>query len=66
MENAWAVVHDETSQIVNAVIWDGVSDWSPPPGHSVYRAWPVYIGWLWNNGEQVDPNPPDETTEPLE
>lgn len=55
--NTWAVVNDETNEIVNAVVWDGVKPWSPPPGHSAYQASPVYIGWLWVNGEQVNPNP---------
>ncbi len=58
MDNVWAIVNDESDIIVNSCVWDGVANWSPPPGHSVYRAWPVYIGWLWNNGEQIDPNPP--------
>lgn len=65
MKNTWALVNNETNVIVNAVVWDGVSDWQPPEGHSVYQAWPVHIGWLWVDGQQVDPNPP-ETTETLE
>lgn len=60
MENTWAVVNDETNVIVNAVVWDGVSNWAPPEGHSVYQASPVYIGWYWNNGEQVETPPVGE------
>lgn len=56
--DTWAVVNDETDEIVNAVLWDGIKPWEPPPGHSVYRADPVYIGRLWANGEQVEPTPP--------
>lgn len=68
MDNTWAVVNNETGLIVNAVAWDGVSDWAPPDGHSVHQAWPVHIGWMWVDGEQVDPNPalPDETMEIIE
>jgi len=56
--NTWAVVEDATGLIVNSVVWDGVTPWEPPAGCSVYQASPVYIGWLWVDGEQVDPNPP--------
>lgn len=65
MDNTYAVVNNETGLIVNAVAWDGVSDWAPPAGHTAYRAWPVYIGWLWIDGDQVDPNPapPEEILE---
>lgn len=56
--DTWAVVNDETDEIVNAVKWNGINPWEPPPGHSVYRAYPVYIGRLWANGEQVEPTPP--------
>jgi hypothetical protein len=45
--------------ISNIVEWDGGPQWSPPPGSTAELA-PMRcnIGWTWNNGSPVDPNPP--------
>lgn len=47
--------------VTNLVEWDGGPNWSPPPGTTAALAPEkivVSIGWLWNNGSPVDPNPP--------
>jgi hypothetical protein len=32
-----AVIHAETNIVVNVIVWDGVSKWTPPAGHYVVR-----------------------------
>ncbi len=45
--------------IANLVEWGGGPDWSPPAGSTAELApMSCSIGWLWNNGNPVDPNPP--------
>lgn len=33
----YAVIDSGSLTVVNTVIWDGVSQWSPPSGHFVVR-----------------------------
>lgn len=50
-----------TNIIENLVEWDGGPQWSPPPGTTaelVPDNIAIGIGWTWNNGHPVDPNPP--------
>lgn len=44
--------------IENVVEWDGKSPWKPPEGTTVHRSDAGNIGWRWNDGEPIDPNPP--------
>jgi len=46
--------------IVNLVEWDGVSASSLPTGQTQFPTNGVAcsIGWTWNNGSPVNPNPP--------
>lgn len=55
----YAVVFNNV--IVNLVEWDGATPWVPPsvldqvlPTAGVACG----IGWTWNNGNPVNPNPP--------
>jgi len=48
-EAVWAVIDGDT--VVNTVVWDGVSDWSPPEGtilESLADSPHVGIGWTYN------------------
>lgn len=38
------VVIDETFTITNVIVWDGISNWSPPTDHSVYQSDTAQIG----------------------
>ena len=59
--NGYLIVKDE--QVINTVLWDGVSDWTPPEGTTVELA-PAHvgIGWTRVGGEWVAPEPPPAPT----
>lgn len=59
--NEWLVL--EGNKVVNIVIWDGVSEWSPDYGLDVdlYQDG-VAIGFIKNDDGTFSP-PPDEPTE---
>ena len=57
---------DADGVIINAVMWDGdVTNWQPPPGLTAHKCDdPVYqLGWKWDGGKAVDPNPPPSEPE---
>jgi hypothetical protein len=61
MEQVWAVIDGDT--VVNTVVWDGVSDWTPPEGTvlvSLAEHPHVGIGWDFVDGEFVDNRPVEE------
>jgi len=66
-EAAWAVIDGDT--VVNTVVWDGVSDWTPPEGTILQSLadWPhVGIGWTYNPKATVNKfvdNRPEEPTD---
>jgi hypothetical protein len=55
--SGYLVIKDE--QVINAVVWDGVSDWTPPEGTTVELA-PAHVGIGWTRvaGEWIAPEPP--------
>jgi hypothetical protein len=59
--NGYLVIKDE--QVINTVLWDGVSDWTPPEGTTVELA-PAHvgIGWTRVDGNWVAPEPPPAPT----
>jgi hypothetical protein len=59
--NGYLVIKDE--QVVNTVLWDGVSDWTSPEGTTVEIAPDhVGIGWTRVGGEWIAPEPPPAPT----
>jgi hypothetical protein len=58
----YLVIKDE--QVINTVVWDGVSDWTPPEDATVELA-PAHvgIGWTRVGGEWVAPEPPPAPVE---
>jgi len=63
-EAVWAVI--DGGLVVNTVVWDGVSDWSPPEGTELVSLaeFPhVGIGWDFVDGEFVDNRPTEEPVE---
>jgi len=65
----WAVIDGNT--VVNTIVWDGESDWSPPDGTILdsLADWPhVGIGWTFNPkatvNRYVDNRPEESTDEP--
>jgi hypothetical protein len=57
----YAVVNQE-NKVVNIIIWDEVSQWSPPENHIIVNVEETFcdIGWAHNEGVFTDPNPPIE------
>jgi hypothetical protein len=55
--STYLVIKD--NQVINTVVWDGVSDWTPPEGTTVELA-PAHvgIGWTRVGGEWIAPEPP--------
>ena len=59
------MVNTETRLIENAIVWDGVSNYSPPDGYTLVElptpvegvATPI-IGWSYINGAWVEPPSP--------
>lgn len=61
----YAIV-DQNGFVSNMIIWDEASQWSPPEGMSMVKAEEVFcdIGWKYENGAFVNPNPPEDTEQP--
>ena len=60
--NGYLIIKDE--QVINTVLWDGVSDWTAPEGTTVELA-PAHvgIGWTRVDGNWVAPEPPPAPVE---
>ena len=60
----YAIIRDGV--VENIAEWDGEAAWSPPPGTTAELAEQVTvgIGWQWNDGQPIDPNPPTPAAEP--
>ena len=61
MEQVWAVIH--SGKVVNTVVWDGESAWSPPTGTTLVPLadYPqAGIGWDYTDGTFVDNRPTDD------
>ena len=60
--NGYLVIKD--NEVINTVLWDGVSDWTPPEGTTVELA-PAHvgIGWTRVDGEWIAPEPPPAPVE---
>ncbi len=52
----YAVIDAETNIVVNAILWDGESEWTPPAGTYVQslEGTEAGIGWKFENNEFVD------------
>lgn len=56
MEKILVLIDAETDIVQNVII--ASDDYVPPTGLRIVEAPGAIIGWLWNNGEQVEPTPP--------
>lgn len=63
---AYAVI-DGNGLIVNTILWDGNSGWTPPDGMTTQPIGdlPVGIGWSYINGEFIPPAEPEVPHEDL-
>jgi hypothetical protein len=64
----YALIRDGV--VTNLIEWDGASQWAPPAGEIAqpFANGAVNPGWLWNDGNPVDPNPhpdPEPYTGPI-
>ena len=60
--STYLVIKD--NKVVNTVVWDGESDWTPPEGTTVELAPSgVVIGWTRVAGNWVAPEPPTPPAE---
>jgi len=60
-EAVWAVIDGGT--VVSCVVWDGVSDWSPPNGTTLVALADhphVGIGWTYTDGTFIDNRPVED------
>jgi len=54
--NSYLIIKDNT--VVNAIVWDGVSDWTPPEGTTaVVAPEGVGIGWTKSGSNWIAPEP---------
>lgn len=57
MSKTYAVIENNT--VVNVVLWDGESEWSPDNGVAIPAADGVGIGWLYADGTFTAPDIPE-------
>ncbi|ELI9468635.1 tail fiber assembly protein [Escherichia coli] len=57
MSKTYAVIENNT--VVNTVLWDGESEWSPDNGVAIPAADGVGIGWLYADGTFTAPDIPE-------
>ena len=62
MSNRWLVVRESDGVCTNAVVWDGVSKWSPPAGEVAlpYPEGGAGIGWIYDFEAQSWSAPPEQ------
>lgn len=60
MSNKYAVIVN--SVVVNILLWDGESEWTPPEGFAVPAPDYVGINWRYEDGNFIDPNTPPAPT----
>jgi hypothetical protein len=58
----YAVINSQTNLVENVIIWDGVSQWTPPENCYVEPLTNPHagIGWSFINGELSAPAPQPE------
>lgn len=59
----YAVVEDEL--VINIVLWDGKSDWSPGAGIAVPAGDDVGIGWSYKKGKFTPPPIPEPSPDEI-
>ena len=60
--STYLILKDNT--VINAVVWDGVSDWAAPEGTTVLVAPAgVGIGWTKSGSNWIAPEPPTPPAE---
>lgn len=47
---------DGTGNVINVIIWDGVSAYTPPAGTTLIQSNTAGIGWTYANGIFTNPN----------
>ena len=50
---------DSTGLVVNAIIWDGITPWSPPAGHTALPLLDGGISWTFIDGQFAPPPEPE-------
>lgn len=57
MEKILVLIETETDVVQNVIV--ASDDYQPPAGLRFVEAPGAIIGWLWNNGQQVEPSLPE-------
>lgn len=57
---SYAVIDIQTNIVVNVVVWDGHSSWSPPEGCIAIQSDLAGIGWTYNPKDGSFTPPKDE------
>lgn len=55
----YAVIFSSTGIVENLILWDGVTDWSPPEGCIAIETDIAQIGWSYVDGEFIAPPEPE-------
>ena len=67
----YAIINTSTNIVENVILWDGVSDWTPPDDHIAVNAEDTIVGPKWTHNSDgtfsapapvVDPEPPAAPT----
>ena len=56
----YAVIDSITYIVVNIIVWDGVSPWSPPEGTFIIQTDDAGIGWTYDPNDGSFTPPQDE------
>lgn len=49
----YAVINNQTHEVVNVILWDGITQWAPPTGHYVVQHDQCDIGDSWDQKKQL-------------
>lgn len=63
MDTSYAIVSVATNVCINIIVWNSITEYTPPDGTFMVLAENASIGWVWNGTELVDPNVPEPTTD---
>lgn len=64
MTERYLIVETATGEIVNATVWDGESEWSPPEGCEAVRSDIGGPGWSMVDGVPIPPPPVEPEPRP--
>ena len=57
----YAVINTTTNIVENVIVWDGVSDWTPPENHVAVNVEGIIVGPKWTSNNDGSFTAPEST-----